>query len=523
MRRLILGLLASLPLVVAAGGTVLQPHNVLVSRLRTEPVVAIDPVDPSLVVAGSNTDYVAQPDGTFPVPYFTSHDGGGSFSAGTLSMPSPYTAAADTSVAIAPDGTVFYSYLAESSTYCSQGPGAVLLAHSTDRGISFRGPVVVDRNAADDRPTMTVESMAGAAAPSHRFVSWSRSYPDHSEIWYARSVDGGATFGSAAMLYSSGLTNFGAEPVVGPNGHFYVFWLSYANVTPTTVGSAQLLLVSSGDDGAHFGAVHGAGPSFDNLPELGKPGSLRDLTTLSAAAAPSGYVYLAYAAVSARNPDGSVSSDIMLRVSGDHGATWTDPAPVNDVRLGDRFMPTVSVLSGGGVGVAFYDRRSDPGQLEVYAARASFWHGFKVSQNVRVTSKPSPIADIWFLHNGNSCFPAGRFFGDYIGSAPVGNDLAVVWTDTQLQQSSETDLWFARVALSALPLHAIALAPQKTSSGKGSSVLSWLGDAAGRLPLRGMSGAQLILVSLLFLLPALAVGTALIASRGSAADWWYDA
>jgi hypothetical protein len=327
-------------------------------------------------------------------------------------------------------------------------------------------------------------------------------------------------------LYSSPLDNFGADPVVASNGHISVFWLSRHDVAPAAVGSAQVLLATSGDDGAHFGPVRGAGRSFAMLPGMAQPGSLRDLTTPAAAAAPSGALYVAYAAVRDRHPDGSVDADIWVTRSLDHGIIWSLPERVNDVRSGDRFMPALSVLEDGTLGVAFYDRRAGPGELDVYATRVSFARGFKATPNLRVNSAPSRIADIAYFKGdsaGDSCFPSGRFFGDYIGAAADGTALGLVWADTQLHKQGETDLWFARVTLPALSLHVKPASARQTPpasgwaqiSGGPRSLLTWFTGTAGHPPLGGLSGAKLLLLGMLFLLPALTVATALRSITGS--------
>jgi hypothetical protein len=516
MRRYVLVLLVSLPLLLGAGGTVTQPRNVLLSRFRTEPVVVIDPGHPSLIVAGGNTNYIALPDGSFPAPYFTSHDGGASFSTGTLPLIPPYTTGADPSIAIAQDGTVFYSYLGESPTFCRSGPGAILLTHSINQGISFRGPVVVDSNPADDRPTLAVESRPGRL--SHVFMAWTREYPDHSEIWYARSVDGGATFKTVNMVYSSLLDNFGATPVVGPNGHIYIFWLSHRDLAPTSVAPAQVLLAASRDDGQRFGQIRGAGQGFATLPVRAEPGSLRDLTTATAGVAPSGTIYLAYASVRDQHRDGSVDADIMVTRSVDHGVTWTSPKRVNDVRTGDRFMPALSVLGNRTLGLAFYDRRAGSGQLDVYATRVSYTHGFGATRNVLVNSAPSPVSDVSYFGKGNaegdSCFPSGRFFGDYIGISAAGpNAVGIVWADGQLQKTGETDLWFARVSLPALG-QAKSVKVLDRVSNQNLFIRTW-SNVAGIPGLfivqLGLMGGSVFLVFLL--LPVLAIAIAVTSLR----------
>jgi hypothetical protein len=491
MRRLILATLAAIPFVLGATGSTTSPHNIFLSRFRTEPVVAIDPTTPSIVVAGANTNYIAQSNGTFPAPFFASHNGGASFIAGVTPMPSPYRTAADTSITVARDGTVFYSYLGESATYCSGGPGAVLLAHSVDHGLSYRGPVVVDSNPADDRPTVAVENFPGH--PSHLFEAWTRSYPGRDEVWFARSVDGGAHFSPPLKLYSSGFLSFGAIPVVAPNGRIYVGWVSHANTNVQAPSTARVLLAASADDGAHFSPPHQVGHDYQTVPQRAVPGMLRDLSALSMAAAPSGALFISYAAVLNRNSDGSVDAAIVVRRSPDHGLTWSLPEFVNDASGGDRFMPALSVLSDGSVAVAFYDRRAGANELDVYAARASFVPQYEVSPNVRVNARPAPIADIPILSKGNFCLPPGRFFGDYIGAAADGDQLGVVWADTQRQAGNETDIWFARVSFAAL-------APPAAPTSGGRSIFSWFTGLAGRLHL---SEGQLVALCIILLFPVM--------------------
>src|SRR5579884_4054542 len=105
------------------------PRNVLVARDRTEPIVAVDPHDPSIIIVGTNTNYDAPRGDTYPDGYFTSQNGGKSFSAGDAPVISPWTTEADPSMAIAESGTAFFTYLAEAPTYCSAAGGsAVILA-----------------------------------------------------------------------------------------------------------------------------------------------------------------------------------------------------------------------------------------------------------------------------------------------------------------------------------------------------------------------------------------------------------
>jgi len=448
MRRLAILPLLFFPLSLTAPARAVSapPRNVLLARGRTEPVVAIDPRDPSTVVVGSNTNYDAPVGGTFPPAYFTSHDGGRSFGGGNVPILPPYTTGADPSVTIAQNGTVFFTYLGETPSYCSSGRSAVLITHSTDGGRSFRVPTLVDSNSADDKPFSALENTSGRYA--HLFVTWTRWHGQGSDIWYARSTDGGATFSPPVMLYSSTLDNFGSVPIVGPGGHIYVFWSQYVEGALTATSRAQILMRASVDDGAHFGPVRGVDPSFWSVPRMSQPDSLRNLPFPAAAVAGNGTLYVSWAAATRQRGQGVVDADIELSRSLNGGATWSAPVHVNTARRSDRFMPSISVLPDQSVGISFYDRRRGSSQLDVYAADVSYAGGVHVSRNVRVDRGSSPTSDIYYIAPGSTCFSPGRFFGDYIGtSAGKGRALCVVWADTQLHVSGETDLWFARVKL----------------------------------------------------------------------------
>jgi hypothetical protein len=210
----------------------------------------------------------------------------------------------------------------------------------------------------------------------------------------------------------------------------------------------EIFMADSRDDGAHFTAARRVVGPFWAIPRTAEPGSLRDLTEPAAAVAGNGAIFLAWASASRDHGHGVVDANINLIRSRDGGAHWSAPRRVNDVTRGDRFMPAISALSDGSIGLAFYDRRDGSWNLGVYAVHVSFLHGFHASRNVRVSSGTSPISDIYYYPPGSNCFAPGRFFGDYIGTSAAGTStMCVVWADTQLHVSSETDVWFAKVSL----------------------------------------------------------------------------
>lgn len=450
MRAFAALLLAAVWACSQAAPALAAPRNVLLAKDRTEPVIAVDPAQPTTIVAGSNTNYDHPVGGRLPVGVYSSQNAGQSFAGGIIRTKYPYTIGADPTVAFSSSGTAFYTYLGESPAYCggAAGAGAVMLSRSTDGARSFGASIVVDADSADDKPNMTVESLPGERA--HVFVTWTRWLRGHSEIWLARSVNGGDSFDQPQLIVSTTNDNFGSVPIVGPRGHVYVFWSSFPEATLTVPAPSRILLRASSDDGVRFGAARTAAGTFQGIPRMAQPGLLRNLTMPTAAVSHAGTLFLAYPSVTARRSNGAVAADIKFTMSRDHGASWTHAIAVNDSQSGDRFMPAMSVMKDGSVGVAFYDRRNSLWSLDTYAARVEvFGRVPRASRNIRVNRVSSPVADIYYIKPGSTCFSPGRFFGDYIGvAADAHNHLCVVWADNQLRVRARTDLWFARVGLS---------------------------------------------------------------------------
>lgn len=435
-----------LTLLAAGSAAAATPPNVFISPDRTEPVVAADPHNLNHIIAAANTNYDSPVNGTLPVAYFTSTNGGSTFHAGLAPIIRPWTTEADPSLWINTHGTAFFTYLAESPTFCSAAGGsAIILSRSYDGGRSFGATTIVDDNPQDDKPYSAVQDFPRAR--SHVFVSWTRQEGNNDAIWVSRSTDGGGTFSAPQRLYISTNNNFGSVPVVGPHGRVYVFWSSYRDLSTNTYGLASILYRVSADDGVHFGPVQRVRTPFPILPAMAMPGYLRQETMPAAAIAPNGTLYLAWSQLHRKLSGGAGQANIMISRTTNGGTSWSTPQRMNDVHTNDRFMPALSVLSDGSVGAAFYDRRNSWDSLDVYAARVSFKGGFHRYPNIRVSAATGPVGDIYFLAPGqSSCFFPGRFFGDYIGTAPAPNaGLDVVWSGSQSHLTNRTDIWFARV------------------------------------------------------------------------------
>jgi hypothetical protein len=175
----------------------------------------------------------------------------------------------------------------EESGY-SDVPNRIYARRSTNSGASWRPPVLLS---GDGR------SPAIAGRGSSADVVWTAS---NGRVRYARSTDGGATFGTSLALSSSGREAWRPTVARGPNGRVAVAWEDDA-------GAVRVRVSKNG--GASFGSV-------------------KTLTTVStqagtAVAVGKGVVYVAYVV-------GNDDQKVRVKRSRDSGASWSSAVAITD-------------------------------------------------------------------------------------------------------------------------------------------------------------------------------------------------
>ena len=174
------------------------------------------------------------------------------------------------------------------------------------------------------------------------------------------SADGGNTFSNVLLPGWDPATNgqgvfknvqAGGDPVLAfaPNGTLYyaalVYDLSLPNHTPSGVAVAV-----SRDGGATWAPpvmVHYEGSTnFFNDKEWIAAGS-------------NGDVYVSWTVFKSNKPKGYISSNIVMSVSHDYGASWSAPIPVSDAAHPYDQGSSVSVAPDGAVYVAFEGNQAD--------------------------------------------------------------------------------------------------------------------------------------------------------------------
>ena len=379
-----------------------------------------------------------------------------------------------------PDGTIQLSYSDDLGQHWTTGNGGQPLESSPNASTNQLGHV-------EDKQWVAVDAVAGSKFQDHVYAMWSVFNNNTTKIRIAVSRDRGLTFSKPTTITSpsqTGPSNTYIYPSVDAAGDLYVAFTSFplnANRGPTTVYVGK-----STDDGRTFSPFVAASPAIGSIPGCCLTNTtFRDGITENFTASPTypGHLYLTY-----ENWGGS-QMDVLFTQSLDGGATWTRPAVVNDnVDTGgsttDQFQPSVAAGPGGGVAVAFYDRRaacpSDPSIRPQDVSRTNFcidvslqaYHdsgsgAVPVGHNVRMTNDSwdpeQPAQNVGGLPQ-LPCADADcsmHFIGDYFGLAISGTNVYGLFVSTHYPSGLTSDaggpVYYQQQVLATVPRNKLGI------------------------------------------------------------------
>ena len=181
-------------------------------------------------------------------------------------------------------------------------------------------------------------------------IAWADERFGHSDIFYANSTDGGATWSTNVRVNDDATVADQNSPAlaVDEQGHVYIAWEDSRN------SDYDIYYTRSIDGGMTFSANQrvnddaGQGDQFDPAIAVG----------------PDGTLHLAW-----QDGRNTIGYDIYYDRSTDGGATFSTNVQVNDETLGDQVDPAIGVDSTGGVHVAWADNRD--GLYQIYYANSS--------------------------------------------------------------------------------------------------------------------------------------------------------
>jgi hypothetical protein len=193
--------------------------------------------------------------------FSTSHDGGRTWVSGFVPGPSadvPFTFG-DPALAIDRRGNIYYASLGTDAT---GEHGGLIVNKSTDHGSTFGPATVVAVDDGSDKEWMAIGPDPTMPARDNIYITWTsfifndKNRTIASELWLARSIDGGRTFSSRRLFapvdtgVQSAFIQFSNPVVDSSTGRLYIPFLHFSNVDADNVR----VLVSD-DGGVTFRAL----------------------------------------------------------------------------------------------------------------------------------------------------------------------------------------------------------------------------------------------------------------------------
>ena len=411
-------------------GTNVAMNQDLFFAPQNETPIAVDPNNPQRLFGGAN-DYRGI---DVACGVYASSNGGATWNdvGGGTTEGDGTELAGDPSTAFGPDGAAYSVCVGFSRVTPTT---SIYISRSTDlQTIQFRGFVIFDFLGGNDpnftylndKPFIAIDTRAGSPYVGRIYVSWTRfkfnritgAYIE-SPIVLSYSDNGGVTW-TGPNRVGSPTQNIdqGSVPTPGPDGQVYVVFENYT-------GGTKAMVAASLDGGNTFADA----VKVDDIVEICdhlvagrcalKNSSWRVNSFPSIAGCTSGNLYVVWGDYRTGN------ADVRFSRSVDGGLTWESSFIVNsDLSTADQLFPWITSSPDNGlVHVAFLQRDDTPNnRLYNTWLATSTDLGASFGTQVLVSSGPSDPANDGF---------AGRFIGDYIGVAGIGQDAHPAWTDTR--------------------------------------------------------------------------------------------
>jgi hypothetical protein len=441
-------------------------------RQQNEPTVAVDPTDPSVVVAGSNDYCAAIVNNEVWAGYYRSTDGGQSWS---LSLVPGYPddtsdsgeaspvhgtcgASGDPTQSFDGEGNLFYAFICFNRSKPING--GVYVARYSNHGADYDQTVLVKRGTPSglflaglfqDKINLTADQTDGEFG-GNVYVAWSEyhAFASTNAVLVSRSTDGGDSFSRPIRVtpQEHGTASF-ADLAVGPDGSVNLTYVTYPSSSRPT---ADVWLLRSNDGGVSFGApVHvDSIELFDSNQFAGATGTVdcgdgpfacesgftfSRFFSNSAVAADETGVHVVWAS---ELPSGQ--NKVFVRNSADGTSFDDDPITLDNIDTGHQWFPDVASADGV-LSVIFYDSRTDPAYdpdippgntaeglnsgdvVQAFVAQSS--DGGETWAEQVVSTAGSNFG--WMTHGSRRV----GFWGDYLYVSAVPGAVNVVWTDSR--------------------------------------------------------------------------------------------
>jgi hypothetical protein len=423
---------------VAATGTLYMGAEV-------EPAVAVNPINPSNVIAAWQQDRWSD-GGSHGLVTAASFDTGHNWSrstpvvarcaGGSGANGADYTRASDPWLTFSADGTAYLLSLSFSgATLASNSSSAMLVVRSTDGGASWGAAQAL---ISDGGGVLNDKGAIGADASDANFVyaTWDRLVSGGGgPTYFARTTNAGTSWESARVIYDPGPGNqtLGNIPLSLPGGALLVVFTEIDAVPGGA--TATLRVIRSLDHGATWSAPITISPEQSaGIFDPGTGAVVRDGADIPAVAIDaSGTVYVVWQSSSFSNGQRDA---IAIASSSDAGLSWSMPVRASGDLAAAAFIPNVHVRADGLIGVGYYDLRYN--QPTTGNFTADYWLATSsdgMSWTDTHVSGPFPL--------GNAPIAEGLFVGDYQALTSSGSEFLPLFVTAGSNSANRTDVYMA--------------------------------------------------------------------------------
>jgi Neuraminidase (sialidase) len=384
---------------------------------ESEPTIAINPRRSANLVAGYQEARFAN-GGAEVLGFAYSFDHGAHWKEGivpdlTIGAGGSIQRASDPWLAFGPHNDVYFASIAFNETDPLSG---IYINVSENGGKRFKSPVAVIETSAihqfNDKVSVVTDTSNASPGFGNVYVCWDQEDGNQVKVLVARSTDHGNSFGTPAVLQSTGRPSIGIIALVDSHGNLFAIWLSLQGR-----GAGQILLSRSSDAGITWTEPAAIARVQENGVKRLRTGGL----PATAIDKRSGAIYVVW-------PDSrftKTADQIAMTMSTDGGSTWSAPKRISDGPPNKaNFTPAVAVNSHGEVAVSYYSLRNDPrgNNLVDELIQISTVGGQTFLPAVQMSSHSF---DVRFAAR------ARRFFlGDYQGLAAASRSFHPVWVAT---------------------------------------------------------------------------------------------
>jgi len=266
-------------------------------------------------------------------------------------------------------------------------PGAIFVVSTTNLGATWSAPSNADplNSTADDTPSFATD--LSGVYPNNAYAAWTDFGVSANPIQFTRSTDNGSTWSARTTLAIGSSRGQGAHIATGPAGEVYVVWAHYG------VGSVESAIgfAKSTDGGATFGppriafAISGIRVSNGGVPDFNstRVNSFPSIALDRSTGVRRGWIYVVYAD---RNTG---DADIYMRRSTNGGTTWSDSIRVNGEPVGNgkqQWFPSIAVDPVyGDINISYLNMDTTGFLTARYFARSTdggnSWQQFRVSKS----------------------------------------------------------------------------------------------------------------------------------------------